>query len=220
MLSDLLSNKSNRLVVRRNRSGDSIDKLSYNPNTSVRHCSEKRRYILLRGDCFFFVGKLKGLDCGKGNNFIEILKTINYDMSLGLDNSSSTVCGLQQVYPQGKRTITEPHRTKSYNIIQQPFTQKELDFWEQSGITINILKLYKTVSLKEFKSINRDNKPFTCTSSDKEPIFGYIGKRYVKIYRPFSEIRFLYGGNIGDGYCFGLEQSPLFCFLWGSALCW
>ena len=160
------------------------------------------------GDCFFFVGKLKGLDCGKGNNFIEILKTINYDMSLGLDNSSSTVCGLQQVYPQGKRTITEPHRTKSYNIIQQPFTQKELDFWEQSGITINILKLYKTVSLKEFKSINRDNKPFTCTSSDKEPIFGYIGKRYVKIYRPFSEIRFLYGGNIGDGYCFGLEQLP------------
>ena len=26
--------------------------------------------------------------------------------------------------------------------------------------------------------------------------------------RPFSEIRFLYGGNIGDGYCFGLEQLP------------
>jgi NADPH-dependent glutamate synthase beta subunit-like oxidoreductase len=38
--------------------------------------------------------------------------------------------------------------------------------------------------------------------------FGYIGKRHVKIYRPFSEVRFLYGGNIGDSYCFGLEQLP------------
>lgn len=35
-----------------------------------------------------------------------------------------------------------------------------------------------------------------------------MGKRYVKIYRPFSEIRFLYGGNIGESYCFGLEQLP------------
>ena len=57
------------------------------------------------GDCFFFVGKLKGLDCGKGNNFIEILKTINYDMSLGLDNSSSTV-------------QTNNHRASQNEVIQ------------------------------------------------------------------------------------------------------
>lgn len=35
-----------------------------------------------------------------------------------------------------------------------------------------------------------------------------MGKRHVKIYRPFSDVRFLYGGNIGDSYCFGLEQLP------------
>lgn len=35
-----------------------------------------------------------------------------------------------------------------------------------------------------------------------------MGKRYVKIYRPFSDIRFLYGGNLGENYCFGLEQLP------------
>ena len=86
--------------------------------------------------------------------------------------------------------------------------QKELDFWLQSGITPEILKLYKTVSLKEFRSENKENKPFYYTSSESEPIFGYMGKQYVKIYRPFSEIRFLYGGNIGESYCFGLEQLP------------
>jgi hypothetical protein len=45
-------------------------------------------------------------------------------------------------------------------------------------------------------------------SSETEPIFGYAGKRYVKIYRPFSKIRFLYGGLLPDNYCFGLEQLP------------
>ena len=37
------------------------------------------------GDCFFFVGKLKGLDCNNGTGFVEILKTINRDMSLHLE---------------------------------------------------------------------------------------------------------------------------------------
>ena len=37
------------------------------------------------GDCFFFVGKLKGLDCNNGTEFVEILKTINRDMSLHLE---------------------------------------------------------------------------------------------------------------------------------------
>ena len=78
----------------------------------------------------------------------------------------------------------------------------------QSGITPEVLKQYKAVSLKEFRSENKDGKPFFYTASESEPIFGYMGKRYVKIYRPHSEIRFLYGGNIGDNYCFGLEQLP------------
>ena len=30
----------------------------------------------------------------------------------------------------------------------------------------------------------------------------------MKIYHPFSDVRFLYGGNFGDNYCFGLEQLP------------
>lgn len=93
-------------------------------------------------------------------------------------------------------------------MIQQKFAPQELDFWMQSGITPEILKLYKTVSLKEYRSENKEGKPFFYTSSEAEPIFAYMGKRYVKIYRPFSDIRFLYGGTIGESYCFGLEQLP------------
>ena len=160
------------------------------------------------GDCFFFVGKLKGLECSNGSNFVEILKTINRDMSLGLGDSGNTTYIPKSTPQKSNPTNPEPPKNKPYNIIQQKFSQKELDFWIRSGITPEILKLYKTVSLKEFRSENKDNKPFYYVSSENEPIFGYMGKRFIKIYRPFSEVRFLYGGNIGENYCFGLEQLP------------
>lgn len=71
-----------------------------------------------------------------------------------------------------------------------------------------IYKQYKVCSVREFKSENSDNKPYSIASSSAEPIFGYKSKRYIKLYRPSSKIRFLYGGDIGDNYCFGLEQLP------------
>ena len=142
------------------------------------------------GDCFFFVGKLKGLNCNNGADFVEILKTINRDMSLGLDDSDYTPTP-QPIQQKSNPTNPEPPKNKPYNIIQQKYTQRELDFWLQSGITPEILKFYKTLSLKEFRSENKENKPFYYTSSENEPIFGYMGKRYIKIYRPFSEVRFL-----------------------------
>ena len=160
------------------------------------------------GDCFFYVGKLKGLDCGNGTDFVEILKTINSDLSLGLDSSDYRSHIPHSIPQKSNPAPPEPPKNKPYNVIQQKFSQKELDFWMQSGITPEVLKQYKAVSLKEFRSENKDGKPFYYTSSESEPIFGYMGKRYVKTYRPFSEVRFLYGGNIGDSYCFGLERLP------------
>ena len=39
-------------------------------------------------------------------------------------------------------------------------------------------------------------------------MFGYMGKQHIKVYRPCSQMRFLYAGDFGDNYCFGLEQLP------------
>ena len=36
------------------------------------------------GDCFYFVSKLKGLNCNNASDFVEILKMIDQDLSLGL----------------------------------------------------------------------------------------------------------------------------------------
>ena len=159
------------------------------------------------GDCFSLVAKLKGLNCKNPKDFVEVLQTINRDLNLGLDEEdTSFVVSVSPVIP--KEAVIESKKNKPYSTVQKQFSPKEIAFWQQYGITDEILKAYKTVSLKEFRSENSEGKPFFFTSSEQEPIFGYLGKRHVKIYRPFSEIRFLYGGNFGENYCFGLEQLP------------
>jgi hypothetical protein len=166
------------------------------------------------GDCFDIVGKIKGLDCSNSKDFIEILQTINRDMSLGIDeNEKSFVVSVSKPGSKSNKqpensTLPSLKKTKPYSTIQQTFSTKELSFWALYRITTDILKTYKVVSLKEYKSENNEGKPFAFHSTDNEPIFGYQGKRHIKIYRPFSDVRFLYGGNLGDNYCFGLEQLP------------
>jgi hypothetical protein len=164
------------------------------------------------GDCFFFVGKLKGLDCESSKGFVKILQTINRDLNLGLNGDDIPhLTPTSPVTKPGQRLeqAAEPKKTKPFSVNQQGFSAKELLFWKQYGITSEILRLYKVISLKEFQSENNDGEPFSLKSSEQEPMFGYCEKRYVKIYRPFSEIRFLYGGNFGENYCFGLEQLPI-----------
>ncbi|MDR1524465.1 MAG: toprim domain-containing protein [Tannerella sp.] len=166
------------------------------------------------GDCFDIVGKLKSLNCSNSKDFIEILEIINSDLHLGLNEDDSPLVVSMSPKPvrESKPNLTQqpdpPKKAKPYSIIQQSFSAKETAFWKQYGITLEILKNYKVFSLREFKSENSEGKPFTFTTLDNEPIFGYTGKKHVKIYRPFSGIRFLYGGTMPENYCFGLEQLP------------
>jgi len=177
------------------------------------------------GDCFHFVGKILGTDCRHPDSFLEILQKINQDLTLGMENPSSNSFpspwervaegrerSLSQSSP--KSQILEPPSggwgspIKPYSIKVKPFSDFELNYWQQYGITPEILKRYQVVSLKEFASENNEDKPYKLTPSDKEPIFAYQGKRYLKLYRPFSAVRFQYAGDLGDKYCFGLEQLP------------
>jgi ABC-type dipeptide/oligopeptide/nickel transport system ATPase subunit len=166
------------------------------------------------GDCFDTVGKLKNLNCSNPKDFVEILEIINRDLHLGLDDSDSPLVvsvspkPVRESKPHLPLQPEKPKKIKPYSIVGQSFSTKETEFWRQYGITLETLKAYKVFSLREFKSENSEGKPFTFMALDNEPIFGYAGKRHVKIYRPFSEIRFLYGGLLPDNYCFGLEQLP------------
>ena len=162
------------------------------------------------GDCFFFVGQLKGLDCNRAADFVEILEIIDRDLGLGL------VAGTPIAIPTTTNNRTVPDKTeeapekpvKSYQFWEQKFPLAELGYWQQYGITPELLEHYKVCSLRKYHSETAEGKPYTYTSSVAEPMYGYKGRQHIKLYRPFSTPRFLYGGSFGENYCFGLEQLP------------
>lgn len=165
------------------------------------------------GDCFHFVGILTGTDSQQPAGFIQILQKINQDLSLGLDNASSsqfpkTLSPMSSMSPILEPAPDHPKQIKPFSIKVKPFSELELSYWQQYGISLEILRRYQVVSCKEFASENNEGKPYKLTPSDKEPIFAYQGKRFLKLYKPFSDIRFQYAGDLSDKYCFGLEQLP------------
>jgi len=167
------------------------------------------------GDCFAFMGKLSRLDCNRPAEFIQILERINNELHLGLsdgkDYKPHSVCSTKHTpaIPVVQTGTSVPlKKGRPYKVIQRNFTQQELAWWAQYGITEKLLLSYQVISLSRFDSENRERKPFYFDWSEKEPMYAYIGKQHIKVYRPLSEIRFVQGGNIPEHHCFGLEQLP------------
>lgn len=169
------------------------------------------------GDCFFVVGKIKGLDCSMTRDFIEIMRAINREMFLGISEEFERVSNDATVHiTQSKEKIecpiqtndTQDHLSLPYYVHTKPFSSGELDYWISYGIGKETLKRFRVVSVSSFESESRQGKPYKVSSISKEPVFGYEQQNFVKIYRPFSSMRFLYGGEVPDNYCFGLEQLP------------
>lgn len=177
------------------------------------------------GDCFFLVARIKGLDCRNAADFVEVLETIDRELCLGASKGMppeavrerraairiAPMTGeSEKTQPIGdERQGAEPERKpRPYRTAQQGFTEKEREYWGGYGITEEVLNRYGVQSLKEYRSETGEGKAFGFTSTPIEPMFGYAGKWGVKVYRPKSEIRFVYGGHTGDNYCFGLEQLP------------
>lgn len=110
--------------------------------------------------------------------------------------------------PEQKVASKECSVPREYQFSEQALPSAEQAYWAKYGITTNLLKRYEVVSLKEYRSVNKEGAPFRLVSSPAEPLFGYLHKSFVKVYRPYSKLRFLYGGEMPENYCFGLEQLP------------
>lgn len=169
------------------------------------------------GDCFFLVGKMHNKNCSDRQDFIEILQIIDQEMMLNLNEVQSTLKSIRnQYYPAvklaseiaEKEVQMEEEEIPFVQPTSKAFTETELNFWKQYGITTKILEAYNVVSIFSFESKNKEGKPYKLNSSASEPIFGYLANKFIKIYRPHSTIRFLYAGKMKQGYVFGLEQLP------------
>lgn len=159
------------------------------------------------GDCFELVGTMTGLSCRNAKDFVEIMRIIDHDLHLGLadgyENCVDT-SSVQVVCPPTPEQVIK--KIRPYNIVPRAFNETDWIFWNKSRITEHTLNKYNVRPLHSFSSVNQEGKSYTLTETAQEPMYGYVGDKYIKIYRPRSEMRFLYAGDLGDNYCFGLDQ--------------
>jgi energy-coupling factor transporter ATP-binding protein EcfA2 len=169
------------------------------------------------GDCFFFVGKIFGYSCEDRSDFYKILEVIDLELSL---NTIGQELKIQNIIDKNKGTVLLANKIKSIHdgfetaknklpIQYKDFTIRELDYWGKYGIKLDTLKRYNVQSIESYNGISKDGREFLLTSSPEQPIYGYQGRRYTKLYRPFSKLRFLYTGEITENYIFGFEQLPV-----------
>ena len=168
------------------------------------------------GDCFYFVGKIFNKDCSNREDFIDILEIIDRELHLDLQDRNDRIRELKKdlgnkikYASELEPAIPAEHVATTFiPPITQPMTDAELQFWQSYGIDKNVLQLFGVVSINSFEGTNKEGKTYKLLSSETEPIFAYPGKRFIKLYRPKSNYRFLYAGEMVDGYVFGLEQLP------------
>ncbi len=168
------------------------------------------------GDCFFLVAFLHNKDCSNKSDFMEVLKIIDADLRLGLNEYSAP-----RPLPKAHNFQDKPNKPVSAlvetqenvsNTFKAPtfqaFTEADISYWQQYGISKEILLQYGVASVARFEGTNKEGHAYQLVSSAQEPMFAYPGKRFIKLYRPNSKLRFLYAGELSDSYVFGLEQLP------------
>lgn len=169
------------------------------------------------GDCFWFVATLNKLDVRR--DFVEVMQIINKDLCLDINRSynhtvnkivnTSTTQIKTESKNRNNKIVSEPSPiiAEPYKSVEKIYSEDELSYWLQYGITLKELNKYNVKSLSWYQGKNNSGEKFKISSSQAEPIFAYSAKDYIKLYRPKSrKMKFLYGGQMPDIYCFGLEQ--------------
>ena len=167
------------------------------------------------GDCFWFAATMLGLDVR--SDFKKVLLTIIQDLNLNItmdfktDENRKTkslkdIRLVSSTSTNAKEELSE--KKKIFKLYEQPFRADEIAYWQRYGITDKVLQKYHVKSLFRYETISNQGNPLSLTSTKNEPIFCYVMGDFVKIYRPNSKLRFLYGGDKSKDYIFGFEQLP------------
>ena len=167
------------------------------------------------GDCFWFAATMLGLDVR--SDFKKVLLTIIQDLNLNITMDFKTeenrktksfkdIRLVSSTSTNAKEELSE--KKKIFKLYEQPFRADEIAYWQRYGITDKVLQKYHVKSLFRYETISNQGNSFSLTSTKNEPIFCYVMGDFVKIYRPNSKLRFLYGGDKSKDYIFGFEQLP------------
>ena len=167
------------------------------------------------GDCFGFAAMMLGLDVR--TEFPKVLASIIRDLQLNLriDDKQTPAPHPMRKYKnlhnekKENKGMTETDNDKKwYKCYEQVFQTSELSYWLKYGITTKTLQRYNVKSLVRYEALSNQGKMYTLLSSQDEPMFCYMMGDFVKVYRPFSKLRFVYGGEKREDHIFGFEQLP------------
>ena len=111
------------------------------------------------GDCFDLVATLHNLSCRNTENFIEILRIIDRELNLGIEDASPTTS--PRILPKPPAPPPKPQEPLPYKYQRQPFPAEELAHWKQYGIDAETLNRYGVVSLAEYCGISNSGHTFT-----------------------------------------------------------
>ncbi len=159
------------------------------------------------GDCFWLVAMVKGLDIKR--DFRLILQTIKEDLNLQIDTPKKH-SKAASIIP--KASINEEKREdkegRYFTALERNFTEADMLFWGYYGISSRILEKFNVRAIARYESISSQGKKFSFSETTEEPIYAYKQGDCIKLYRPKSHIRFLYGGYTENDYVFGVQQLP------------
>ena len=139
------------------------------------------------GDAFKLIKQLKGIQ----NNF-ELYKYIYEDMNLDSQSIDLT----------SKKTYS--YMRKDISISRRKFNDADIKYWQSYGISTEVLKLYKVSAVSKLfiNGILRDEH------KSANPIYAYRIFDKFKIYKPLSDKKVNWRGNLSSLDIQGYEQLP------------
>lgn len=158
------------------------------------------------GDCFAVAAKVHGME---RSPFSDVIDMINRDLSLNCQEPFvSSRVPMSEVADWKRKEKSRAIETFTANY--RSFTCSELKYWAQYGIFMETLSKYHVSSVVDICFKRKDGSSFYLFSTKLTPCFtyGFAEGRGIKVYRPKSDVRFMYAGELPRPYVFGIEQLP------------
>lgn len=151
------------------------------------------------GDCFKYVQL--ALKC----DFFQALHQINKDFNLGLGGGNYKP-DLIKTYQKVDKIAYLKER-KKISIIKQDYTQRDIEYWGDYGISVETLKKYNVFSCQCFSIDGEVKRCYV----DNYPIYAYFFPRTgnYKIYIPHEQDVFKWATNANNDWdVMGYDQLP------------
>lgn len=167
------------------------------------------------GDCFWLVSRLYGYNLR--SEFVQIMKQISHDLSLGLYDDDEEILrqalieisSEERSYSETVTPATDKPEPRPYCYSILPWDGVTLRYWEDYGITQEVLERHGVLAIDDFSTYSRADRFYTIRWNDDTPIYAYNLGSGLKLYRPRGGgLKFMYAGRVPKPYIFGLSQLP------------